>query len=221
MKPTYSRVVYGSMQNNAQDQRTQATEPTQDSSTTSSITSTPSTTSEVKRAVASAIQTLDANNKKDNESLKGSLLEEMRKLNDASSNRLRRLEDSGSKYEQMMEQIHENNLAKANEMASYEKRICQIGKDTAMTAEKVNTTAGKVDKLHTSVKALVTLMTDALVAKNPLINGSEEKQKCLQQLSDFLNESDASEDSGMEYDVEYIPPSPDAKHVLGGEGIQK
>jgi len=237
-RPLYSRVVYGSIApDKRKDQRSRATASTQDSSTTaSSLTSDPHEAAVLQKTVGTAITNMNANHKKDNESLENTLLKEMRSLNDSSSQRLQRIEEDSSNYgkmmkehEQMMKELHANNMAKATEIASYEKRISQIGQDTAATASKMNTTAIivdntalKVDKLHTAMKAFVKVMADAVGVNNNALNVADDKRQHLLELADFLENDDS--DTDMDDEDPYRTqdtPSPDAETVLGGEGIQK
>lgn len=66
-----------------------------------------------------------------------------------------RIEDSSKSYEQMIFKLHNNNKAKADEMASYEKSLSQIGDDTAKTVNKV-------DRLNVAIKSFIHVMADFL-----------------------------------------------------------
>ena len=129
---------------------------TTQASSTSSLTKDPHEANIVlQKAVNSAIKNINAHHQQEKESLKHTLLDEMRNFHETSSQRMQRIEDSSINYEYMMSELRANNCAKATEFASYEKRLSQIGRDTAITANKMNTTAKKVDKLHSAMKAFV------------------------------------------------------------------
>ena len=100
------------------------------------------------------------------------------------------MEEDAKKYGQMMqehhhvmEELHTNNMKKADAIASYDKRISQIGLDTVNTANKMNATAKKmdatahkVDKLHMAMKAFVKVIDDAVGVNNTAITGAEKNR---------------------------------------------
>ena len=225
-KPSYSRVVYGSIDNgstkhrNKNDQKSQATVTTQASST-SSLTKDPHEANIfLQKDINLAIKNMNTHHQKEKESLKHTLLDEMRNLNEASSQRMQRIEDSSINYKHMMNELHANNCAKATEFASYEKRFSQIGRETAITANKMNTTAKKVDKLYSAMNAFVKVMVAAVGANNTTLNVPNENKQQLQLLDDFLQEDSDFEMEELENE-KLVTPSPDAEIVLGGEGGQK
>ena len=129
-----------------------------------------------------------------------------------------------------MTEIHNNNRVKANEMATYESRIENIGRECSITAKKMSSTATKVDKLHSAMKNFIRVMADAVGANNSSnVDLSTEKQQHLRQIADLLDDDDEEadddgSDSPLEMDVDKtntISPSPGAEEALGGEGSQK
>ena len=215
-RPSYSRVVYGKLNKRENENQTQTTENTEDTST-SSLTGNSGDAMVLQKAVGTAINKMRESHTKDNEDMKKSLLDEMRALNQESTLRVSRIEESTKSYEKMLVELHNNNKAKAEEMANYEKRFAQIGKNTAHTANKV-------DKLSTAMKAFINVMADVFGPNNSNIKGSAERQEHLKELATFLDEEEENT-TPMEID-EYgekrkWTPSPDTEVVLGGEGIQK
>ena len=213
-KPSYSRVVYGGSIPESKSQTTVSTQ----ASSRSSLTSSSNGTVVVQKVVDTAIKSMNAVHEKANGSLQSTLIQQMKSLNEQSVDRLKRLEESSNQYDTVINELATNNLAKAGEMANYEKRLCKIGRDTAATVEKVDITATKVDKLHSAMKVFVRVMVDVVGANNPSFSeGSPDKQQNLRQLSDFLEE-----DSDLEIDDnDNITPMPGADAALGGVGTQK
>ena len=136
-------------------------------------------------------------------------MEEMKTLNQAANERMKRIEDSSQTFEKMILELHNNNKAKSEEMAQYERRLTQIGDNTSSRATKV-------DKLSLAMKSFINVMTDFMGPKNSKVYGSQERQEHLLQLASYLDEDD-----DMVVDPPNTQPPPGPSEVLRGEDSKK
>ena len=104
--------------------------------------------------------------KKGQQEMRQSLLDEMRQIKKDHTSRTAEIEESVVGFEHMVKELYESNKAKSVEMATYEKRLVQIGSATACNASKVDDLAtsmnNKVDKLNLIMEAFINVMADAM-----------------------------------------------------------
>ena len=127
-KKSYSRVVYGAIQDSVSTLETKMT-------ATSTITSPSSKTAEL-------------------DDVKNDILAQMKALNDKSDARVDRIERASQKYEKVLQEMVVHNQNKVDKFEKYEDRLTQISEVGTTTAEKVDKTAIKVDVTNTKVDKL-------------------------------------------------------------------
>ena len=220
-KSSYSRVVYGSPMGSTNSSNTSNT-------AVSTITSedspkhNPSDTVEKQKVMNNAIAVMQEKAQAGQQEMKKSLLQEMRELNKTSAERMDRMDDSSKTYDNMLRELHQNNMAKSQEMAKYEMRLQQISETTVNTNEKIDTTNQKVDKLSVAMKHFIQVMADVIGA-NGEDQSSSTSQDDLRQLVSFLEEEE--EEHAIDMDLEETnnkrKTSPGTEDALGGEGDKK
>ena len=195
------------------------------------MTSPESTKATVKIAVESAIEGVKRTSEASTTRVKNTLIEEMRKLNQDSAERMSRMERQSGVYDDMFSEVLANNKAKADEMLHYEQRLNRINDNTQQTAEMSAQTAqatvatmAKVDRLSNTMKQFMGVMVNALGHQGVMMTGDDANQTNLQNLVNSLDEEvTAKMDVDEIYNNNHLTqePSPGTIDALGGEGDKK
>ena len=172
-----------------------------------------------------AVENMQEQAKQGQTEMRKSLLNEMIQIRKEHSTRTTKIEESVEVFEVMVKELHASNKEKSKEMASYERRLTQIGQSTAKTSATVEdlkkTMNTKIDKLNLTMKAFINVMSDAVRKDHEGVDVVKQQQHLLE-LSQLL-EVDAL---GQEMDLEDSnfgtqEPSPGSEEALGGEGNKK
>ena len=216
---SYSRIVYGN---------TNATTENNTQRTAISTITTPSNTNDnvkLQQTMTQAVENMQEQAKQGQTEMRKSLLNEMIQIRKEHSTRTTKIEESVEVFEVMVKELHASNKEKSKEMASYERRLTQIGQSTAKTSATVEdlkkTMNTKIDKLNLTMKAFINVMSDAVRKDHEGVDVVKQQQHLLE-LSQLL-EVDAL---GQEMDLEDSnfgtqEPSPGSGEALGGEGNKK
>ena len=183
--------MYGNLvSNEASEIATQHTGSTQ-ASTASSLTqiNDPVDPKAIEGAVHRAVEVMKSKQQKHTQDMESNILQEMTNLNREANERISRIETSLINYEKMILELHNNNKAKADEMAKYEQRLTQIGTCTSNTANKV-------DKLSMAMKSFINVMADVIGPNQTLNHETSERQDHLRQLVSFLEDDEAMDTDG-------------------------
>ena len=217
-RPSYSRVVYGS-QGTTRNNIPNAQSPAISTITSEGIKDNRDNGQdiiEVQEVMNTAISVMQEKASAGQAEMKKTLLEEMKALNDEAKDRMVRIEESSNTYDSMLQQLHQNNMAKAQEMAKYETRFEQISTTTANTNQKV-------DKLNYAMKTFIKVMAD-VIGTNSSNETTTSSQENLHNLVQFLEEQEQENDTCMDIEEEsnkrkLSPGNTDI--ALGGESDQK
>ena len=228
-RPTYSRVVYGSIKHTVDTSTSDNTRSTGLSTITNSASA--ADTNALKDTMNTAISNMHEESKKGQKEMRLTLLQEMQQISKEHTARANKIEESVEIFDSMVKELHQSNKAKSQEMETYKKRLDQIGAATESTAKKVDvlttTMNNKVDKLNLTMKAFINVMTNVVKNGNIIDSGDSDQEHNLNILSDLLEEDvhddhmdidDVAQDRGK---TKKSRPSPDTKDVLGGEGSRR
>ena len=215
---SYSRVVYGGHTTTSDSKNTKKTTSTAVSTITSgsgkmenenlqkTMKQTMKNIQNESRNIQEEAKKMQEESKKGQRDMRKALLEEMKEIRQEHKSRYLKVEESVDVFEHMLKELHASNKEKSQEMASYEKRLAQIGSSTAHTAEKVDQLSRamneKVDKLHQTMKAFINVMADTINTSNQTDEDIARQKQNLGELTSLLEAETKDLESPMDLDNE-------------------
>ena len=184
---TYSSVVYGDDNGTHTSTITQTTE-------NSTVSSGSSYGREIiEESVKESMALIREDNKKELETVRSSMIEEMKQANNKASTRMEKMEKATECFDIMIRELHESNKTKTDAMEQYEVRLDQIGTTTVKTATKVDRIESKMDKSNAVMRQFIGVMAEVM-GPNGGLGGNEGNQQNLRNLVNFLHEEEDAED---------------------------